>query len=831
MEVTHYTDYNTHAVLGGGEAEAFGIENNAQFVTMLSSTLYSNAFLAVIREITCNAWDAHKDKGIRDTPIQITLNQDELIIRDFGKGIPHDKMTRTYCVYGGTTKKEDENQTGGFGLGSKAPFAYSDYFTVVNRHEGVQRVYAISRGNADTKGMPDARVIVEFPTDETGISVQLPIKDHADVKEFDKWIRSIVFFGEMNVELNGSKLPTISLSQSEERLILTRHTPPSVNGRIYVRYGNVVYPVETSREYDNLYATVHEMVEEAMNTSNSYGGWDRSNQPFFLIFDASPNSISVTPSRESLHMSERTIQTVQGLLENFINTTREIDIATMMTTQENIIFNMFRKMPDADIRELMYDDNIIRKYLMKANGWDAKANVMHFHRIYDFILFKVAHGHYNQQAATTQEQRLKVMDLILENDPFDADLLRKLKTILKENGYTRTNRVYWRAFKHYTGIIRRMVAKGLDPKRLYWWKPNSYAGRKQFAGDLLIESPMGLDDIMALSSRVIYYCTAKTHMTNWENHSIPGFDEYKNPRGVLLYIDPRKATNHDANVEFFKKLGYITIDMWSKYKPKPVTITALPKAKVKAPPAKKYKGWPKLTDMIGLNSLVDPTLVRYGNKEMMERTTKPLFYIKPRNLNGDYPSLFVWGTSEQYKFLKYFGNDGAVSLSLTQNMAMRKVGAVDGEEYIVNAVCDYMVNNTIFKDRNLFSILTGNMPIDIETLESVAKHVVDLKDFPFTIPAMTEEQEHYSDMFDTLWNMQTRLRPDMAQRVRDTFAAISPEVNKDTPNPYRAFLPDDIRNRTRIVSVDELLEDLDNDELDVEKHVWAKTILTLVFMK
>ena len=118
MEVTHKTDYDTHAIIGGQVASAFKVIQSAEFITVLSSTLYSDQPLAVVREVLFNGWDAHKAKGITDTPLRITIDRENLVFRDFGEGIAPDRMTDIYCTYGGSTKKDSSDQTGGFGLGS-----------------------------------------------------------------------------------------------------------------------------------------------------------------------------------------------------------------------------------------------------------------------------------------------------------------------------------------------------------------------------------------------------------------------------------------------------------------------------------------------------------------------------------------------------------------------------------------------------------------------------------------------------------------------------------------------------------------------------------------
>ena len=87
---------------------------------MLSKSLYTNQKLAVVREVLCNAWDALHFTNKTSVPLLVTLNN-EMIIQDFGLGIPHAEIGPIYGTYGASTKIHDGQQTGGFGLGCKAP--------------------------------------------------------------------------------------------------------------------------------------------------------------------------------------------------------------------------------------------------------------------------------------------------------------------------------------------------------------------------------------------------------------------------------------------------------------------------------------------------------------------------------------------------------------------------------------------------------------------------------------------------------------------------------------------------------------------------------------
>ena len=175
MQVTHVQDKVTHAVIGGGGTIDFGISSSAEFFNILSSTLYSDQILAVVREVLCNAWDAHIEAGCTDKPVQITLDNGKFSIKDFGKGIHHDDIGPIYGTYGNSTKKNDGNQTGGFGLGCKAPFAYTEHFEVISCHQGVKTIYAMTKSSAQVTGKPGITTIAQFPTTETGLTVTIQV--------------------------------------------------------------------------------------------------------------------------------------------------------------------------------------------------------------------------------------------------------------------------------------------------------------------------------------------------------------------------------------------------------------------------------------------------------------------------------------------------------------------------------------------------------------------------------------------------------------------------------------------------------------------------------
>lgn len=321
MQVSYADDHITHAVVGGKAAINFGISEDPAFFQILSSALYKDPMLAMVRETICNAWDAHIDSGRTDRPLMITLDDEHLCIRDFGKGIPDSLIGPIYGVYGASTKKNDGRQTGGFGLGCKSPFSYSDHFEVTSWHAGLKTIYSMSKSSGQVQGKPSITPLASFKTDETGIQVRIPLVEGKQNYRLTSLVRQVVLNGDIKAIFNGDLLPTIGLDIAENGFILLhRHNQSLVDlehlkGDIYVRYGNVIYPVDDSEEYTELYKLVRNIVSHKYSCR--------------LILQADPDSISITPSRESLTMSDITVATIKDLFNKFMaQFHRNVAIAT-----------------------------------------------------------------------------------------------------------------------------------------------------------------------------------------------------------------------------------------------------------------------------------------------------------------------------------------------------------------------------------------------------------------------------------------------------------------------------------------------------------------------
>lgn len=123
----------------------FGIKDMGFILHLLRSKIYSDIKKAICQEYTCNARDAHREAGKAEIPIEITLPthfESNFRVRDFGNSISPENMIKVFIQYGASTKRESNAFTGGFGIGCKTAFGYTDAFIVNTFINGIHRSYS-----------------------------------------------------------------------------------------------------------------------------------------------------------------------------------------------------------------------------------------------------------------------------------------------------------------------------------------------------------------------------------------------------------------------------------------------------------------------------------------------------------------------------------------------------------------------------------------------------------------------------------------------------------------------------------------------------------------
>lgn len=306
----------------------FSIKTSSHAFRLLSSGLYTNKIQAVIRELSCNAADAHVMNGNQKMPFDIKLPNgldSQFYVRDYGPGMSNEDVMKLYTTYFESTKQQSNDFTGGFGVGSKSPFAYTDMFTVVSIHNNLKSMYSAYVDDDDEPKI--VRLGESEPTDEpSGLSVGFPVKNE-DQRTFQQEAQDVLSWFKSPVNTLGVadsqkpvpfdskgiiiKSPNVLMfgSKSNGNVYLTappgagtahaNHRQASSEGRPLgtVVMGNVHYPLP----FDS---SLKDMPEAKWFSENN------------AVFPVSIGSVSVAASREALAFDKFTKESIKGIVKN-----------------------------------------------------------------------------------------------------------------------------------------------------------------------------------------------------------------------------------------------------------------------------------------------------------------------------------------------------------------------------------------------------------------------------------------------------------------------------------------------------------------------------------
>lgn len=159
----------------------------------LSENLYSDKLGSVIREYTSNAWDANIENDVIE-PILIKIHYDVdndewcISFMDRGIGISPERIDKVFMKYFSSTKRETDNQIGGWGIGSKSGLAYQTEFYINTIHDGIYYSYIYYK----TEDLPKLTLLASEETDKpSGTEIKIALKEEDYISEANKVKKAI----------------------------------------------------------------------------------------------------------------------------------------------------------------------------------------------------------------------------------------------------------------------------------------------------------------------------------------------------------------------------------------------------------------------------------------------------------------------------------------------------------------------------------------------------------------------------------------------------------------------------------------------------------------
>ena len=332
---------------------SFRIEASSKAFEILASNLYSDKIAAVIRELSCNAADAHVEANKSTTPFYVQLPTSytpQFIVRDYGNGLRADQIEDVFTVFFSSTKLGSKAYTGAFGLGCKSPFAVTNRFFVNSYIDGKMHSYECFR---NSENVPCIKFIKEIPTNESsGLEIIVPV-----VKDsYNEWMNKAAKIYESFKIRPKTNFNLEYFSKSQAYKYGNNWENTNSSGT-WVCMNNVRYKLDSSK--------IHDCLRNPGSQFKSKG----------ICYIVPPRSIEVTPSREEVSYTENTI----NFLNNFINQVHEDIKKNFQEMIENCPSMFMAKIKFSHIQKDYYDeyinfDNIINPSIYSWSGTPISAH-------------------------------------------------------------------------------------------------------------------------------------------------------------------------------------------------------------------------------------------------------------------------------------------------------------------------------------------------------------------------------------------------------------------------------------------------------------------------
>lgn len=289
----------------------FTIAANGKAFEILSSTLYQDKIGSIVREISCNAYDAHRENGTPDLPFEIhlpSIMEPYFSVKDYGIGMNTDTVENVFTSLFVSTKEGSNDSVGAFGLGSKTPFAYTDTFNVVAIKDGMSRTFTMYKRE---DGTPIHSLLLEKETTEpNGVEIIMPVNNLNDRTPFARAIARQLHFFKVRPIIKGGDYAVDWQDEPTDTDILVKYNNITMFKSGDYRRGVVAIMGPVGYELN------FQILKEKLPKHEKIIAWlaNRVVRIYFNIGD-----VSVTPSRENLSYDPRTIKAFDkvfdGLLE------------------------------------------------------------------------------------------------------------------------------------------------------------------------------------------------------------------------------------------------------------------------------------------------------------------------------------------------------------------------------------------------------------------------------------------------------------------------------------------------------------------------------------
>lgn len=279
--------------------------------------LYEDPVEASVRETVSNALDAVAESFSGEYPevhiISPTSLNPVFTVKDNGVGMSYNDLKEIYSKYGASTKMDNFDQIGAYGLGAKAPLAYGTEFTVTSIKDGQKTTIIVAREELTNY----IKIVDSVETNEpSGTTVSIPI-DSGDIERFNNHIKKYKenpIDKDVKIIIDGEEVDGAGYAEVTDEVLIFEDGNEKIYGRLWVK-----------KNQDTIVDLIANMSEDDIRRSLQFiiGGWTYAsparresyyrNSNSGIIVELKAGIVGFNSSRDAILENDR-----YSMLENLV---------------------------------------------------------------------------------------------------------------------------------------------------------------------------------------------------------------------------------------------------------------------------------------------------------------------------------------------------------------------------------------------------------------------------------------------------------------------------------------------------------------------------------
>lgn len=330
--------------------QSFKIKDTSKIINILRDSLYKHKERTLVQEYISNARDAVRerykiqlvkkdpnldpqkhsgnDRALAERKLRTKIN--ELIkptdikvtipsqlnpffkVRDYGVGLSPERVANVFTYYCESTKGDSDIETGGFGIGGKSAWAYTDHFTVISFHDGKRYTYTSHTEKQEGELALDD---VSDTTEANGVEIIVGVNPK-DLNIFKNAVLRVCYFWKTRPVITGltqADMPewydtTPDLAVGSWQVFMNKWAEEVNDYRVFQdETVSFIFVLDGIPYAEALPVSLTNELQSIIGHQN------RKGKRMVVVFDAELGSVDIVASREHLAKTPKTLNVLQKL--------------------------------------------------------------------------------------------------------------------------------------------------------------------------------------------------------------------------------------------------------------------------------------------------------------------------------------------------------------------------------------------------------------------------------------------------------------------------------------------------------------------------------------